>query len=53
MPSHVMVRDPKEFGTWLDDVSRLATISDKQLHMEVALTTSKGSLHKYISEIGL
>ena len=43
-------KDPKEFGTWLDDVSRLATISSKD-STEVALTTWKGTLHKYISEL--
>ena len=43
-------KDPKEFGTWLDDVSRLATISSND-STNVALTTSKGTLHKYISEL--
>ena len=43
-------KDPKEFGMWLDDVSRLATICDKN-PMEVALTISKGTLHKYINEL--
>ena len=41
-------KDPKEFGMWLDEVSRLATIYDKN-PVEVALAISKGTLHKYIS----
>ena len=43
-------KDPKEFGTWLNDVSTLATISNKN-PTEVALTTSKGTLHKFINEL--
>ena len=43
-------KDPKEFGTWLDDVLRLTTILNKN-STEVALATSKGTLHKYISEM--
>ena len=39
-----------EFGIWLDEVSRLATICDKKL-VEVALTILKGTLHKYINEL--
>ena len=35
---------------WLNDVSRLATICYKN-PMEVALTISKGTLHKYINEL--
>ena len=33
-------KDPKEFDTWLDEVSRLGTICDKN-PMEVALAISK------------
>ena len=45
-------KDPKEFGIWLDDVSRLATIYYEN-PMEVALEISKGTLHKYINELYL
>ena len=40
----------KEFGTRLEDVMRLATISGEYPD-DVALTTSKGSLHKHINEL--
>ena len=43
-------KNPKEFGMWLEEVSRLATIRDKN-PMEVALAISKGTLHKYINEL--
>ena len=43
-------KDPKEFDMWLNDVSRLATICNKN-PMEVALAISKGTLHKYINEL--
>ena len=43
-------KNPQEFGMWLDKVSWLATICDKN-PMEVALAISKGTLHKYISEL--
>ena len=43
-------KNPKEFGIWLYKVSRLATICDKNPR-EVALAISKGTLHKYISEL--
>ena len=43
-------KNPKEFGMCLDEVSRLATICDKN-PMEVALVISKGTLHKYINEL--
>ena len=43
-------KDLKEFGSWLDDVSRLATISTKD-STEVALITSEGTLHKSIGEL--
>ena len=43
-------KDSKEFGTWHDDVLQMATISNKDF-TEVAITTSKGTLHKYISEL--
>ena len=42
----------KEFDMWLDDISRLATICNKN-PMEVALAISKGTLHKYINELVL
>ena len=40
----------QEFGTWLDEVSRLVTICNKK-PIEVALAISKGNLYKYISEL--
>ena len=43
-------KDLKEFGMWLNKVSRLATICDKN-PMKVALAISKGSLHKYINKL--
>ena len=43
-------KDPKEFGMWLNDVSGLATICDKN-PMEVVLAISKGTLHKYNNEL--
>ena len=43
-------KDPKEFGMWLDEVSRLDTICDKN-PMEVAFAISKGTFHKYINEL--
>ena len=43
-------KNTQEFGMWLDEVSQLATICDKN-PMEVALAISKGTLHKYISEL--
>ena len=43
-------KDPKEFNDWLENVSRLSRISGKDLP-EVALATSTGHLHKYISEL--
>ena len=43
-------KDLKEFDTWLDDVSRFATISNKDC-TGIAITTSKVTLHKYINEL--
>ena len=43
-------KDPNEFSVWLDDVSRLATICNKN-PKEIALAISKGTLHKYINEL--
>ena len=43
-------KNPQEFGIKLDEVSQLATICHKNL-MEMALAISKGTLHKYISEL--
>ena len=45
-----MARIPKNLGMWLDHVSRLGSICDKN-PMEVPLAISKGTLHKYISEL--
>ena len=43
-------KDPKEFGTWLDDVFRLATISDKD-QAEVPMAIWRDPLYKYIDEV--
>ena len=43
-------KDPEEFGMWLNDISRLATICDKN-PMEVALAISEGTWYKYINEL--
>ena len=43
-------KNPTEFGMWLDEVSQLAIICDKN-PMEMALAISKGTLHKYINEL--
>ena len=39
-----------DFTTWLEDVSRISTISCKDLE-SVALVASRGSLHKYMREL--
>ena len=43
-------KNPQEFGMWLDEVSQLATICDKN-PMEVALAIFRGILLKCISEL--
>ena len=43
-------KDPQEFGKWLDEVSQLATICNKD-QMEVAPAISRGNLHRYISKL--
>ena len=43
-------KNPQEFGMWLDEVSRLATICSKN-PIDVALAIFKVNLHKYISEL--
>ena len=43
-------KDPKEFNNWLDNVNRLSRISGKD-HLDVAISTSIGQLHKYSSEL--
>ena len=42
--------DPKEFEHWLDDVQRLATLAMKSPE-DVALVTSRGSLHRHVREL--
>ena len=42
--------DPKKFESWIEDVNRLAVVADKSPQM-VAITTSKGNLHKYIIDL--
>ena len=39
-----------DFSTWLEDGSRISTISCKDPE-SVALATSRGSLHKYVREL--
>ena len=43
-------KDPKEFEHWLDDVQRLATLAKKSPE-ELALMTSRGSLHRHVREL--
>ena len=43
-------KDPKEFEHWLDDVQRLATLTKKSPE-DVALATSRGSLHRHVREL--
>ena len=43
-------KDPKEFEHWLDDVQRLATLMKKGPE-DVALATSRGSLHRHVREL--
>ena len=43
-------KDPTEFNNWLDNVNRLSRISGKN-QLDVAIATSIGQLHKYISEL--
>ena len=43
-------KNPQEFGMWLDEVSWLATICNKN-PIEVTLAISRGNLHKYISKL--
>ena len=38
-------KDPQEFGKWLDEVSQLATLCDKD-PMKVALAISRGNMLK-------
>ena len=43
-------KDPKEFEHWLNDVQRLATLTEKSPE-DVALATSRGSLHRHVREL--
>ena len=43
-------KDPKEFEHWLDDVQRLATLAKKSPE-DVALATSRGSLHRHVRKL--
>ena len=43
-------KDPQEFGRWLDEVSHLAMVCNKD-PMEVALAILRENLHKYISKL--
>ena len=43
-------KNPKDFGIWLEYVSWLATILGKSPE-EVALATSRRSLHKHVNEL--
>ena len=52
-PSNAKLCDGKtalDFSIWLEDVSRISTISCKDPE-SVALATSRGSLHKYVREL--
>ena len=43
-------KDPKEISDWLDEVDRLSS-QNVYTHLEVAIQTSRGSVHKYIKEL--
>ena len=43
-------KDPKQFHNWLDEVVRLAH-QYNLAYTEVALTTSRGSVHRYVKEL--
>ena len=43
-------KDPKEISDWLDEVDRLSS-QNGYTHLEVAIQTSRGSVHKYIKEL--
>ena len=43
-------KDPQDFSKWLDDVSQLATVCNKD-PIEVALVIARRNLHKFISEL--
>ena len=43
-------KDPKEFSVWIDELKRLAIVTNKS-HQEVAIATSRGILHKHIMEL--
>ena len=47
---YIYWKDPKEFNNWLDNVNRLSRMSGKT-QLDVAIATSIGQLHKYISEL--
>ena len=43
-------KDSKELNNWLDNINRLSRISGKD-HLDIAISTSMGQLHKYISKL--
>ena len=45
-------KNPKDFSTWLGEVKRLSVLADKSL-VDVAIATSRGTLHKHIMELHL
>ena len=44
-------KDPKQFYTWLDEISRLSSQYNLP-EIKVAENTSRGSVHRYINEMG-
>ena len=43
-------KDPKEFNVWLDELKRLSIVTTKS-QQDVAIATSRGTLHKHIMEL--
>ena len=43
-------KDPNEFFDWLDEINRLSSQND-YTPLEVAIQTSRGSVHKYLQEL--
>ncbi|MCG8626199.1 MAG: retrotransposon gag domain-containing protein, partial [Proteobacteria bacterium] len=43
-------KDPKELFDWLDEIDRLSS-QNGYTHLEVAIQTSRGSVHKYLQDL--
>ena len=47
----MMGRNPQSLYHWLDEVNRLSS-QNGYTHIEVVTQTSRGSVHRYITEFG-